>query len=168
VRHTEAIWYPATPAWRGVTTSLITPDGGALQRAFPFLAGAHPEFTFGCSAESGDASVWAFSLRFAGAGNAVRTPGEAERAYAEGTRALLAQAGRLVIIGSRGDVVATADLQPGNGVLRTVRMDRKTTDALFIARLIRVETLGMLLEAGTASMRDGLDAMKLIPCATRG
>lgn len=165
VRHPDAIWYASSPGYRGATTSLITPDGGRLQRQFPFLAGAAPHLTFGCTSREVRGSHWALTLTFRGAGNAIKTPGPEERAYVEGTDRLMHSPGKVILLGDYGKVLAAIDINPSAEGMRTSPVDSDAMFAFRNAKLIRIETPTMLLESGVKNLEKTIEAMSFVPCA---
>jgi hypothetical protein len=167
IEHPTARWYAVGPAWRGVETSLITADGGALQRAFPFLAGASPHIRIGCSTadrRAGNALI--VEVRFAGAGHAINAAGAAERAYVDGTRALLSQPGRLKAFDRQGRLIDTIELTFDAGVLKSGPVSDAARSALMNAHALRIETPSLDLLAGAANLRESFPApaLRAMPC----
>jgi hypothetical protein len=165
IEHPAARWYPAPMAWKGAETSLIVPGpGDTLRQTHPFLDGATPHVRFGCSsAEKQTGNALIVEVIFNGARKAT-TP--AEKAYIEGTRALLGQPGVLTMLDSQGKVIATTAMKPLGDRLITDAISDATRSAMMISHSLRIDSATLALAMGTVGLRDAFNqpALRNLPC----
>jgi hypothetical protein len=145
-----AHWHESSAWGGGATTMLDLPEGNSSSRQrLDFLGGAAPQLVVGCSSPVSGKGHWRLRAGFSPPGSVIgKIPG-AEKAYEDGTRQLLEQAGIAVLIDEVGDVTHRLPVRYLNNGLETAPLDASLIKAVVDATAIRIETPRMRMEAGT-------------------